>query len=288
MHADEPADLVHEASSGAVFPGHALGRDVIGTEESVGAMGPDEIRAFFGRHYRPANMVVSAAGRLDHDRVAAELEARLVSSGGGSRPLRLAPGGQPRPLVVTHRPTEQAHLVIAMRAPGRHHRLRWALDVLNHALGGGLSSRLFQEIRERRGLAYAVYSDRVAYDDAGVLSVYVGTAPGKVQEVVALVGEELDRLADKGLTAAELDVARGYLRAQTLLALEDSGARMSRIGRSQLVHGEVLGVTELLAKVDGVSGEDVQEAASEVLASRRSLAVVGPFTEADFESFAVG
>lgn len=283
MHADEPDDLVHELSSESLFPGHPLGRDVLGTEASVCAMDPDDIRAFFDHHYRPANMVVSVAGHLDHDLVVDALARRLPGQVGGQRPQREAPIGEPRPLVVDSRPTEQAHLVMATRSPARDHRLRHALDVVNHTLGGGLSSRLFQEIRERRGLAYSVFSDRVAYDDSGAMSVYVGTAPGKVAEVLELVRAEIDRMADKGVTEAELALAKGYLRAQTLLALEDSAARMSRIGRSQLVHGEVLAVEDLLARMDAVSIDDVGEAAGLVLGGPRSLAVVGPFAEADFE-----
>ncbi|MGH9062806.1 MAG: M16 family metallopeptidase [Acidimicrobiales bacterium] len=288
MHADEPADLVHETSAAALFPGHPLGRDVLGTETSVGAMGVDDIRAFFDHHYRPANMVVSVAGRIDHDSVAEGLARRLAGRAGGERPVREPPGEDLGPLVVTSRPTEQAHLVVAVRGPARHDKLRFPLDVLNHVLGGGLSSRLFQEIREQRGLAYSVYSDRVAYDDAGVLSVYVGTAPAKVHEVLALVRDELDELVSDGVTEAELGVAKGYLRAQTLLALEDSGARMSRIGRSQLVHGEVLSVDELVARVEAVTLDDVLVAARQVLGGPRSLAVVGPFGEADFDPDMVG
>jgi predicted Zn-dependent peptidase len=283
MHADEPDDLVHELSSESLFPGHPLGRDVLGDEASVCAMEPDQIREFFENHYRPGNMVVSVAGRLDHDRVVEGLAARLPETGGGRRPVRVAPSSEVRALVVDSRSTEQAHLVVAMRSPRREDPMRHALDVVNHVLGGGLSSRLFQEIRERRGLAYSVFSDRVAYDDCGALSVYVGTAPGKVSEVLGLLREELDRMAADGVTVAELALAKGYLRAQSLLALEDSAARMSRIGRSQLLHGEVLAVEELVARMEAVTLEDVHQAAGLVLGGSRTLAVVGPFGTEDFE-----
>lgn len=174
-------------------------------------------------------------------------------------------------------------MVVAMRSPRRGDPRRHALDVLDHVLGGGLSSRLFQEVREKRGLAYSVYSERAAFEDAGALAVYVGTAPSKAHEALAVIREELDRLAAGGVSEEELAVAKGFHRAQCMLALEDSGSRMSRIGRSQLAYGEVLAVEELLRRVDAVGLHDVADAASFVLGGPRSLAVVGPFGEEDFE-----
>ena len=142
-----------------------------------------------------------------------------------------------------------------MRCPGRHSAERWPLAVLNHVLGGGISSRLFQEVRERRGLAYSIWSERVHYEEVGTMTVSVGTAPEHAREVLALVHGELDRMGENGITARELAVAKGHLRAETLLSLEDSGARMSRIGSSLLLHGQVLEVDEVLAKVDAVTVE---------------------------------
>jgi len=187
-------------------------------------------------------------------------------------------------LVVTRRPTEQVHLVVGLRAPGRHSEDRWALAVLNHVLGGGIASRLFQEVRERRGLAYSIWSERTHYDEIGSLAVSVGTAPEHAREVLALVHAELDRLAEDGITARELSVARGHLRAETLLSLEDSGARMSRVGSSLLLHGHVLDVDELLARVDAVTVEDVARVAGKLAVEPRTLSVVGPFDRHDFET----
>ncbi len=283
MHADEPADLVHERFSDSLFPGHPLGREVLGVRDSVTAMTVEDIRGFFEHHYRPANMVVAVAGDLDHDSVADGIESRFAGRLGGGAPPRRAPDLEPRRLSVTRRPTEQAHLVLGGRAPSRHDPSRWALAALNHVLGGGLSSRLFQEIRERRGLAYSVFSERIAFDDTGALSIYVGTSPQRVREVLDLVETELDGLADKGLTESELGVAIGHLRAETLLSLEDSGARMGRTGRSLLLHGEVLSIDELLAKIDSVTLENVHAVARRVLAEPRTLAVVGPFEPDDLD-----
>jgi predicted Zn-dependent peptidase len=281
MHGDEPADLVYDRFAAALFPDHPLGREVLGSQESIEGMATGDVRRFFDEHYRPANMVVAAAGALDHDQVAAGIEARFAGVAGGTPPRRTPPNGQREPSVVVPRSTEQAHLVVGARAPDRHDPDRWALAALDHALGGGASSRLFQEIRERRGLAYSVYSDRVSYEDTGSLAVYVGTTPSRARDVLELVNGELDRLVADGITAHELDLARGHLRAETLLALEDSAARMSRIGRSLLLHHEVLTVDELLARIDAVTVDQVAAAARRVLGAPRTVVVLGPFGAAD-------
>jgi predicted Zn-dependent peptidase len=178
-------------------------------------------------------------------------------------------------------------VVLAARSVDRNHPSRYALAVLNHVLGGGLSSRLFQEIRERRGLAYSVWSERVAYHDAGFVSVGLGTAPEHVPEVLRIVTDELAALGEDGVTERELAIAKGNLRAETLLACEDSGARMSRIGAGMLLHGEVLTVDEVLARVEAITREDVHEAARGLTSAPRTLSVVGPFTEAEFDPTAL-
>jgi len=283
MHADEPADEAAEQSSATLFPGHPLGREVLGTESSVAAMSADRIRSFFERHYLPGNMVVAVAGDLEHDRVVGGLGERAGGTTGGTTPTRTAPDDRVTPLAVTRRATEQAHVVLSARSVDRNHATRYALAVLNHVLGGGLSSRLFQEIRERRGLAYSVWSERVAYDDAGFLSVGLGTGPEHVAEVLDIVTDELASLGDDGVTERELAIAKGNLRAETLLACEDSGARMSRIGAGMLLHGEVLTVDEVLERVDALTLDDVHAAARTLVAAPRTLSVVGAFDEADFD-----
>jgi predicted Zn-dependent peptidase len=287
MHADEPSDEAAEQSSALLFPGHTLGREVLGTQESVSAMTAERIREFFDLHYRPANMVVAVAGHLDHDAVAEGVEARCDGKPDGTTPVRVAPGDQVEPLRVTRRSTEQAHLVLAMRSADRFDPRRYALAVLNHVLGGGLSSRLFQEIRERRGLAYSVWSERVAYGDAGSIGVGMGTAPEHVHEVLDIVCSELDLLGREGITERELSIAKGNLRAETLLAGEDSGARMSRIGAGLLLHGEVLPVDEVLARVEAITLDEVRTVAAEMLAAPRTLSVVGPFDGSDFDTKAL-
>jgi predicted Zn-dependent peptidase len=282
MRADEPADLVHEVFAEALFPGHALGREVLGDEERIRAMTPEAIRSFWAHHYRPENMVFSAAGRLDHDAIVEGIERRFTGSLGGVLPQRTAPGPEVEPVLVDTQDTEQAHVVVGVRGVDRDDPERYALSVLDQVLGGGLSSRVFQSIREDRGLAYSVYSYRAAYQDAGALSVYAGTATKHVHEVVALMHEELDRMAADGVNARELEVAKGHIQGELALSLEDSAARMHRIGRSQLVHGCVHTVEDIVAAVDAVTLDQVGEVAQRVLGGDRVLAVVGPFEEDAF------
>ncbi len=288
MHADEPADLVAERWSAALFPGHPLGRDVLGSADTVRATAAGEVREFFEDHYRPANMVVSVAGDCRHEQVAAGVERRFVGRRGGSLPVRTAPTAPPEPLVVVRRPTEQAHLMLGSRSVSRFDDRRWAFAVLNQVLGGGLSSRLFQKIREERGLAYSVWSERTAYHDAGSLSVVAGTAPEHVDEVLRIAAGEIELLAASGVTDRELAVAKGNLRAEALLSCEDSGARMGRLGSSLLLHGEVLTVDELLARIDQVERPQVQAAAEDLAAAPRTLAAVGPFDADAFDAGSLG
>jgi predicted Zn-dependent peptidase len=284
MHADEPADLAGERWQSALFPGHALGRDTLGTASSVQRITREDIRAFLERHYRPSNIVVSVAGDCSHEAVAADLERRFAGTPGGAAPSRTAPGPDVVALDVVRRPTEQAHLVYGVRSVPRFDERRWALSVLNLVLGGGLSSRLFQKVREQRGLAYSVWSERAAYEDAGSLAVVVGTAPEHVDKVLDIVSDELELLATDGVTDRELAVAKGNLRAEMLLSGEDSGARMSRIGASLLLHGNVLSVDEILARIDAVDRDQVREVATELATAPRTMSAVGPFDERDFES----
>jgi predicted Zn-dependent peptidase len=284
MHADEPMDLAAERWQASLFPGHPLGRDTLGTAETVRRITRDDIAAFCAQYYRPDNMVVSVAGDCTHEAVAADLEQRFAGVPGGDAPRRVAPGPDAVALDVVRRPTEQAHLVYGARSVSRFDEGRWALSVLNHVLGGGLSSRLFQKVREQRGLAYSVWSERAAYEDTGSLAVVLGTAPEHVDEVLRIVEGELDLLASNGVTERELAVAKGNLRAEMLLSGEDSGARMSRLGASLLLHGEVLTVDEVLARIDAVDLDQVRDAAARLAQAPRTMSAVGPFDPESFES----
>ena len=276
QHDDDPCDVVHEHWTGALFAGHPLGRDPLGSPDSVSTTTADEVRRFFATHYRPGNMVVAAAGRLDHDQVVAAVEARFGDGGGGEAPPRSAPGEAQDRLVVDEDDTEQVHLVVGVRGVASDDEDRHALAVLEHALGGGLSSRLWQTVREERGLAYSVYSFRSQYQGAGMLGVYAGTAPSHLEEVLGLVRDELDALAAGGITERELQVAVGHLVGELALSLEDSGSRMARIARSLLVHDRVRTYDEVVARLRAVTLADVAAVAERVLSRPRTLALLGP------------
>ncbi len=284
MEHDEPGDLVHDVFGEVLFPGDPLGRSTLGTETSITGMGRDDIAAFHARWYRPAAVVVAAAGDVDHTRLAHAVDRRVPATSGrerGGRPRRSPPAAPPARQRIVHRRTEQAHVVLGVRALDRSHDDRYALDAVNHALGGGLSSRLFQDIRESRGLAYNVYSYRSGFEGAGALALYAGTAPRNARAVVDLFGEHLDRLAAGGVTDRELEVAKGHLRGSMVLGLEDPGARMGRIGRSMLVHGRVLDLDDVVARIDAVTVDDACRVIGAVAGAPRSLAVIGPLRARD-------
>ncbi|HUE58364.1 MAG TPA: pitrilysin family protein [Acidimicrobiales bacterium] len=281
MHSDEPADLVHDVLAAALFPGHPLGRQVLGEADTIAGMTRDDIAAFHREHYLPGNIVVAAAGELDHDQLVDRLASRLPGRAGGSATRRAAPAVPPARLEVLRRRTEQAHLAVAVPAPDRDSEERHAMSIVEHILGGGMSSRLFQSIREERGLAYAIFAYRLGFQGAGALGVYAGTSPDKAGEVRDLILDELHTVADEGITQLELDSARSHIRGSMALGLEDSGARMSRIGHSQLVHGEVLPVEQVERRLAELSLDEVNEIAKKWLAHPPTVACVGPFDADD-------
>ncbi len=277
LHLDEPSDLVHEAWAAACFPGHGLGRETLGDEHTVAALDAASIRAFHDEHYRPANIVVAAAGRIDHQAFVAGLAQRVGHQRpGGSPPVRHDPTIGPEGLALIEDDTEQVHLVLGVRGLAADDPQRHALAVLDHALGGGLSSRLWQQVREERGLAYSVYSDRNHHQGVGTLACYVGTAPEHLDEVLCLVRSTFDDIAANGITPDEVRIAIGHLVGELALSMEDSGARMSRIGRGLQVHGVVRSLDEVVASLRAVSIADVAAVAERVLSRPRVLAVVGP------------
>lgn len=280
MHDDDPGDAVHDLFARALYGTHPLGRPVIGSTETISAMTRDQVFDFYTERYRPPNLVVSIAGNVDHDRIVDLVQRAFASDGAGvPAPVR---GTSEIPVlsptrVVAHKDTEQAHLIVGARAFDRHDDRRFALDVLNQVLGGGMSSRLFQEIREERGLAYSVYSYASRYADTGMFGVYAGCAPSKVTEVVDLIAAELHTVAEKGLSEAEVVRGKGMLAGATVLGLEDSGSRMSRLGKGELLYGDVFTIDEQLARIEAVTAEEVRSVASTVLNQPMSLGLIGPF-----------
>jgi predicted Zn-dependent peptidase len=276
MNLDLPEDWVHTLLAEAMFPEHPLGREVLGTEQTVSAMTRDEIAGFFNERYQAANLVVVAAGRLDHDALVAAAESTLGTLEGGERATRLAPVLPPRPEVSEHKDTEQSHVAIGWRGVPHTHPDRYAVGVLNQILGGGTSSRLFQEIREERGLAYAVYSYASSYQDSGAVVVYAGTSPEHVPEVMGLVDEQVDKLIHDGPTVQEVAVATGYLEGSMLLGLEDTGGRMGRLGRNLMARDDLVTIEEHIEHIRAVTGADVQRVANDILGAPRTLATIGP------------
>ena len=284
MHDDDPGDVVHDAFAEAVFGDTPLGRPVIGSVEGVEVLSAQAIAGYYRAWYTPDRLVVSAAGHVDHDRLVTLVTAAFpVTTGSG--PAALRPADPPAPVcgaVVEDRPTEQAHVVLGTAGLARGDAARYALALMNSALGGGMSSRLFQEVREKRGLAYSVYSYASHHADTGLFGVYAGCAPGRVDEVLALFRDELELMAAKGITDEELARAKGQLRGSTVLDLEDAGSRMSRIGKAELVRGSVQTVDELLARIDAVTPDDILDVAADVLRRPLSIGVIGPFPDRDF------
>ncbi|MFP3906898.1 MAG: M16 family metallopeptidase [Acidimicrobiales bacterium] len=282
MDEDDPDDLVHTLLFQAMYPGHPLGWETVGTRDTIEAMGRDDIAGFFAHHYHPVNLVVAAAGQLDHDRVVAGVQTCFDGRTGGQRPPRHAPTEPARSLAVQRRDTEQAHVALGWRAVSFDDPDRYPLAVLNQVLGGGMASRLFQEVREERGLAYSVGSGTSLFADSGALVVYVGTALGRSTEALTVIDGVVADLVADGITTRELEVAKGFISGSMVLGLEDSGSRMGRLGSSETVRGFVISVDDHLDRIAAVTLDDVQRIAAQVLGGPRTLAAVGPFDEDRF------
>jgi predicted Zn-dependent peptidase len=292
MHDDEPGDEVHDVFTEAVYGNHPLGRQISGTVETISALTRRQINTFYRKRYTPSEMVIAAAGNLDHTKLVravraafdrAGLTAEAVPASRRSHTARVpVRSGQ---LVVRNKDTEQAHVVLGCTGYPRQNDRRFALGALNNVLGGGMSSRLFQQIREQRGLAYSVYSYTSQYADSGLFAVYAGCAPGKVDEVLRITRDELARVAADGVTDVEVERGKGMLKGAVVLGLEDTGSRMSRLGKGELLYDDLLSVDDVLQRVDAVTPDAVREVAADLLAREMSLAVIGPFDDHDFSAF---
>ena len=289
MTDDDPSDTVHEAFGWQLFGDTPLGRPILGTADSINAISRNQIAEHYVARYRPENLVVAAAGRLDHDEVV-ELTGRCFAAAINDQAVPVPPrlSGRAGPEVgsgtgvrLISRSIEQANLVLGCPALARTDDRRFSLGVLNAALGGGMSSRLFQEIREKRGLAYSVYSFNAQHADIGMWGIYAGCLPAKADEVLAICVDEIAKVCDGGLTKEELDRGKGQLRGSIVLGLEDPASRMTRLGKSELVYPRLEPVDEILARIEAVTLEDVLEVAVAVLATPKALAVVGPYDDAD-------
>jgi predicted Zn-dependent peptidase len=287
MYEDDPQDQVHDLISHAVYPGQPLGRPVIGTSAVIGSVPEDGVRGYHREHYTAPNMVVAAAGNVDHDRLVAmceELFADLVA--GDAHAFEPAVPGRAT-LAVKEKPTEQYHLCLGGPGLTRSDARRHAMSVLDTLLGGSMSSRLFQEIREKRGLAYSVGSYTVGYADAGQVGVYVGTREDNLATASGVIGDELRRLGREPVPAEELRRAKEHLKGRLVLGLESPATRMNRIGKAVLTDTELLSIDEIVARVDAVGPDDVLALAQEFWdPDRLSVAAIGPREEAVREAVA--
>jgi predicted Zn-dependent peptidase len=282
MRDDDPEDVLGDMFLSAMFGDHPVGRPVIGTVESVSAMTRQQLRSFHVRRYVPQRMVVAVAGNIDHNVVVKLVRKYFrgrLDQGRTPLPPRKGTGRPPGTpgLALVNRDVEQTHLSLGVRIPGRHWANRWALAVLNSALGGGLSSRLFQEIRETRGLAYSVYSTVDTFSDTGALSVYAACLPERFPEVTRLMVEVLAAVARDGITDEECRIAKGSLRGGLVLGLEDSASRMNRIGRSELNYGKYRSISNSLERIAEITVDEVNVVARQVLTNRFGAAVLGPY-----------
>lgn len=295
MSEDDASDGVHDLVMSAHFGATPLGRPILGTIESIEALSPRGIRGFYRGRYAPESMVIAVAGNVDHDRVVRAVRRSLprFDESPDREPLPPLRGRRPRrtgstPVRVQHRSIEQVNLVLAHTGVSRHDERRYPLAVLNAALGGGMSSRLFQSIREQRGLAYSVYSFSTHFDDTGMVGMYAGCLPAKIDDVVSIGRDVILEVAENGLSEEELLRGRGQVTGQMVLGQEDTGARMSRIGKSELLYGEIPAVDDVLSRIDAVTLDDVQSVARDLLTHTPTLAVIGPVDEDRISSLAAG
>lgn len=276
---DAPDDLVHDVFAETLWPSHPLGRPISGSLSTLAAIGREDLRGYISTRYRPDAILVTAAGLLTHDRVVALVEGALGGwEGQTTRCVHLPPTAH-RAIASRTKEIEQVHLCLGVPGLRQAHPDRYVLAVLDSALGSGMSSRLFQEIREERGLAYAISSYQVAYSDVGAFAVYAATSPQAAREVVRLTLDGLAR-ARAGLTPEEVARAKESLKGNLMLALETSGSRMTKLARSEQYFGRQITLDEILGDVDAVREADVRRVAEELLVlDRLVLATIGPFDQ---------
>jgi predicted Zn-dependent peptidase len=291
MRDDDPSDLVHDLYAETYYGDTQLGRPILGTIKSIKDMTRSSVFNYYKKKYLPQDLVVAVAGNIKHKRVVAMVEEAL--SRDNFLNVKGAPQIRPNTPVKTKpmqsvglltRKTEQAHMFYGMEGVARSDERRFTMGVLASALGGGMSSRLFQEIREKRGLAYSVYAYAQQFAGSGQIGFYAGCNPTKAIEVVEIIREVLADVADNGMSHEEIERAKGAVRGSLVLSQEDSASRMSRIGKNEIVYGQVMGFDDILKAISRVNSTDVREIASEYLTKSPTLALVGPFkSEAKFE-----
>ena len=285
MNEDDPSDVAAEAFMTTIFNGHSLGLPVLGTRDSIGAMSRDDIDGYWRRRYGSGTVVVTVAGNIEHRRVVDLVEELFGSWEAGDGSHDLAPPEIGARVEVVRRDTEQIHLVYGGESIDRTDHGRLADGVMHHILGGGMSSRLFQKVREERGLAYAVHSFSMRFAETGAWGVYVGTTPATAHTVMEILTEELQRLVSDGVTEAEMDRAKGHMRGALALAMEDTNTRMIRLGRNQIFGLPHLSLDERLARIERMTRSELADNAARTLQGPRVIGAVGPFESREFEGY---
>jgi predicted Zn-dependent peptidase len=278
---DDPEDLVGVRLFESLFPQHPLGREVLGTTSSVEAVSRDQLVAFFDQWYQNTNLVITAAGDVDHAVVVSAVESAFADAANGESPTRVKPHEPVGAVLTETRSGELVHLAFGWRTGPVGSSDRFALALLNHVFGAGPSSRLFQEVRESRGLTYSISSGVSQFSDAGALSVQCATSPSKASQLISVVGGLIDDLCNSGITSEELSRAKRSIRGSVLLGIEDSGARGARLGISETLRRNVTPLDEHLELIDAVTQDEVLQAAQRVLGSARVLAAIGPASQRD-------
>ena len=280
MYEDSPDELIHDLFIQTMWKGANLGDPTIGFADTVSAVTPDDLRAHMRNHYAPNSVIVAAAGNVDHDAFVAEVEKNFAGFAGAcALPVPEAPATTPNAL-FRHKESEQAHVVLGTRGLSAVDERRYALSVLDTILGGGMSSRLFQEIREKRGLVYSVYTFQASYRAAGLFGVYAGASAENVQKCVDVIGEQFEAVRELGVTEAELHLAKEHMKGSLTLSLESSSSRMIRLGRNEFAFGRQISTEEIEARVDAVTLDEVRAIAFELFApANLGLCVLGPVDE---------
>jgi predicted Zn-dependent peptidase len=293
MNDDDPQDVAHEAFAEAVLGAHELGRPIGGTNETINAVTRDAVWDYYQANYRPQDLVIAAAGGVDHTELIALVEKGLTEAGWDlsleAEPVARrsqAPAliERSQALKVIKRPHAQANILVGSQGILAEDPRRYSMAILNTVLGGGMSSRLFQEIREKRGLAYSVYSFNQGYSNASYFGLYAGCSPAKSREVTELMLSEFEKVATKGITAAELELAKGNISGGLALKFESTQARMSRLIGSEIGAGTFVDLDEALRRYESVTLDEVQALAADIASRERSIVAVGDIDESVFES----
>jgi len=291
MRDDDPSDLVHDLYAETYYGDTQLGRPILGTIDSINNMSRSSIFNYYKKRYLPQDLVVAVAGNIKHKKVVEMVQKALsvdgfldVTGAPVIRPNAPIKRAAQKSVGLISRKTEQAHMFYGMEGVARHDDQRFAMGIMASALGGGMSSRLFQEIREKRGLAYSVYAYAQQFAGSGQIGFYAGCKPDKALEVLEIIREVLAEVADNGMSHEEIERAKGAVRGSLVLSQEDSGSRMSRIGKNEIVYGHVMGFDDILKAVTRVNEQDIRKIANAYLTRTPTLALVGPFkSTAKFE-----